>query len=47
VIAIGSGFAGLYASYYLNVASGAAIVLACTACFGLVWGARQLLPTSR
>lgn len=31
--AVFSGVAGLYASYYLNVASGAAIVLACTACF--------------
>lgn len=28
-----SGVAGLYASYYLNVASGAAIVIACTVCF--------------
>lgn len=32
-VAIFSGMVGLYASYYLNVASGAAIVLACTACF--------------
>jgi len=31
--AVFSGVAGLYASYYLNVASGAAIVIACTACF--------------
>ncbi|MDQ3509584.1 MAG: metal ABC transporter permease [Actinomycetota bacterium] len=28
-----SGLAGLYASYYLNVSSGAAIVLSCTALF--------------
>ena len=32
-IAVISGVMGLYASYYLNVASGAAIVLACTFCF--------------
>lgn len=32
-IAVFSGVAGLYASYYLDVASGAAIVLSCTACF--------------
>lgn len=31
--AVFSGVAGLYTSYYLNVASGAAIVIACTACF--------------
>jgi len=43
LVAVGSGFAGLYASYYLNVASGAAIVLACTTCFGLVWSARLVL----
>jgi ABC-type Mn2+/Zn2+ transport system permease subunit len=35
VIAVFSGVAGLYASYFLDVASGAAIVLACTACFGV------------
>lgn len=32
-----SGVTGLYLSYYLNVASGAAIVLTCTAFFGIVW----------
>jgi ABC-type Mn2+/Zn2+ transport system permease subunit len=32
-----SGAAGLYLSYYLNVASGAAIVLTCTALFLIVW----------
>lgn len=32
-----SGITGLYLSYYLNVASGAAIVLTCTAFFGMVW----------
>lgn len=36
-IAVFSGAAGLYASYYLNVSSGAAIILACTACFGVAW----------
>jgi manganese/iron transport system permease protein len=33
----GCGLAGLYISYYLPVASGAAIVLLVTACFGAVW----------
>lgn len=37
LIAVGSAIAGLYASYYARVASGAAIVLTCTACFGLAW----------
>jgi len=52
-----SALAGLYASFYVNVASGAAIVLACTACFvlaylfaprrGLVWGlVRAARPVS-
>jgi manganese/iron transport system permease protein len=36
-IAAFSGVAGLYASYYLSVASGAAIVLVCTLVFVLVW----------
>ena len=35
VIATFSGVAGLYASYFFDVASGAAIVLACTFCFGV------------
>jgi manganese/iron transport system permease protein len=39
-VAAGSGIAGLYASYYFNVSSGAAIVLACTACFGAAWALR-------
>jgi len=34
-IGIGSGIVGLYLSYYLNVASGASIVLVATACFFL------------
>jgi ABC-type Mn2+/Zn2+ transport system permease subunit len=37
LIAVGSAVAGLYASYYFQVASGAAIVLACTLCFALAW----------
>ncbi len=34
-IGVGSGIAGLYFSYYLNMASGATIVLVATACFFL------------
>lgn len=45
-IAAGSGVVGLYASYYFNVASGAAIVLACTAFFILVWSGQQLRKRS-
>jgi ABC-type Mn2+/Zn2+ transport system permease subunit len=37
LIAVGSSVVGLYASYYANVASGAAIVLACTTCFAVAW----------
>lgn len=37
LIAVGSGLVGLYASFYFSVSSGATIVLACTACFGLAW----------
>ncbi len=33
-----SGVVGLYISYYWSIASGSAIVLVCTALFGLVWG---------
>jgi len=43
-IAVGSAVAGLYASYYAGVSSGAAIVLACTACFVVAWSLRQLRP---
>lgn len=35
-----SGFSGIYLSYYLNVASGAAVVLVATAVFGAVYGLR-------
>ena len=38
VIASLSGIIGLYVSYYWSIASGAAIVLVCTAIFGLGWG---------
>lgn len=37
LIAVFSSVTGLYLSYYLNLASGAAIVLTCTAVFALVW----------
>lgn len=43
VIASASGVIGLYLSYYLSIASGAAIVLTCTAIFGLTWGVQNLL----
>jgi manganese/iron transport system permease protein len=41
-VAIISGVVGLYASFYADVASGAAIVLACTVLFGVVWLGRML-----
>ncbi|MCG8347372.1 MAG: metal ABC transporter permease [Chloroflexales bacterium] len=41
-IAVGSALVGLYASYYANVASGAAIVLTCAACFALAWLAQSI-----
>ena len=37
LIASFSGVVGLYLSFYLNIASGASIVLTCTACFSLTW----------
>jgi manganese/iron transport system permease protein len=36
-VAAFSGVAGLYLSFYASIASGAAIVLVCTACFLLAW----------
>lgn len=42
LIASLSAFGGLYASYYFSVASGAAIVLTCTVCFGVAWLIRRL-----
>ena len=41
-IAAISGVVGLYLSYHLSIASGAAIVLTCTAIFGLTWGTLSL-----
>ncbi|MBN2501866.1 MAG: metal ABC transporter permease, partial [Anaerolineales bacterium] len=37
-----SGVIGLYLSYYISIASGAAIVLTCTAIFLVVWGVKSL-----
>ncbi|MDW8171019.1 MAG: metal ABC transporter permease [Anaerolineae bacterium] len=41
-IAIASGLVGLYASFYANVSSGAAIVLACSGFFLLAWSWQSL-----
>ncbi len=46
LVAMISGLVGLYTSYYFSVSSGAAIVLTCTACFGLAWLGRTV-ATSR
>ena len=45
LIATSSGVVGLYVSYYFNVASGAAIVLACTVVFIVVWLGQQFRPS--
>lgn len=37
-----AGIVGLYASFYFNVSSGAAIVLTCTLIFGLAWIVRSV-----
>jgi len=37
-----SGLVGLFLSYYLSIASGAAIVLTCTAIFAVTWGVQAL-----
>jgi manganese/iron transport system permease protein len=42
-IAAVSGVLGLYASFYLNIASGAAIVLTCTLIFLLIWLGKQFV----
>jgi manganese/iron transport system permease protein len=42
LIGVFSGVAGLYLSYYVAVASGAAIVLIATACFVAAWAATRL-----
>jgi len=43
VIASTSGVIGLYLSYYVNVASGPAIVLVATGFFLLAWGVKGVL----
>jgi len=43
LIAALSGVVGIYLSYYLSIASGAAIVLVCTMIFGLVWGGVEVM----
>ena len=45
VIASASGVIGLYLSFYFSIASGAAIVLTCTAFFIAVWFGQQLYQT--
>lgn len=45
--ATASGVAGLYASYYFNVSSGAAIVLSCTAIFLVVFTAISIWSRGR
>jgi manganese/iron transport system permease protein len=46
LIAAGSGVVGLYCSFYLGIASGAAIVLVCTAVFLITWAVTRLLRRS-
>jgi len=47
LIACLSGVIGLYLSYYLSIASGAAIVLTCTGFFALAWIGRSLKQRRR
>jgi len=47
VIGAASGVVGLYISYYVSVASGAAIVLVATACFIAVWASVQIRQRRR
>lgn len=42
LIASVSAVVGIYLSFYLSIASGAAIVLTCTACFALIWAAQAI-----
>lgn len=42
IIAGFSGLVGLFLSYYLSIASGAAIVLTCTMIFAITWGIQTL-----
>lgn len=46
-IAVGSSVVGLFASYYFSVASGATIVLTCTACFGVASLIRSIRHNGR
>jgi len=46
-VAVFSGITGLYLSYYLNIASGSAIVLTCTLVFAVVWLVRTILQQRR
>jgi manganese/iron transport system permease protein len=47
LIAASSGVIGLYASYYINIASGAAIVLTCTLFFVLIYLWRAMRPATK
>lgn len=47
IFASTSGLVGLYISYYWSIASGAAIVLVCTAVFALVWGGNEVAQRVR
>ena len=40
-----AGIVGLYASFYFNVSSGAAIVLTCTSIFALAWSIQHVRST--
>jgi manganese/iron transport system permease protein len=42
IFAVAAGVIGLYVSYYISIASGAAIVLTSTAFFLVVWGLRTV-----
>ena len=42
VIASASGLVGLFLSYYLSIASGAAIVLTCTVVFAVTWAVKSV-----
>jgi len=47
IVACLSGVVGLYLSYYLSIASGAAIVLTCTGFFSIAWVWRSLKQRRR
>ncbi len=47
LISMLSGVIGLYASYYANASSGAAIVLTATACFALIWMGKSVMRRLR